>query len=65
MSHGLTIFDCDGVLVDSEAIACRTCVPALAEFGVVMTAEEIADLYIGVSAIEMAAWTSRRGMAWH
>jgi HAD superfamily hydrolase (TIGR01509 family) len=55
MPPALTIFDCDGVLVDSEAIACRTCVPALAAVGVAMTAEEIADRYIGMGAGEMEA----------
>jgi HAD superfamily hydrolase (TIGR01509 family) len=51
----LTIFDCDGVLVDSEAVACRICVPCLAEIGIATTAEDIADRYIGISAAEMAA----------
>ena len=51
----LTIFDCDGVLVDSETIACRACVLCLAEIGIVMTAEEIADLYVGMSARSMIA----------
>jgi HAD superfamily hydrolase (TIGR01509 family) len=44
MPPTLTIFDCDGVLVDSEA-----------EIGVIMTAEDIADRYIGISAAEMGA----------
>ena len=52
---GLTIFDCDGVLVDSEVIVCRVCVPCLAEVGIVMSAEEIADRYIGISARSMIA----------
>jgi HAD superfamily hydrolase (TIGR01509 family) len=55
MPPGLTIFDCDGVLVDSEAVVCGICVPCLAEIGVVMTAEDIADRYIGISATKMAA----------
>jgi HAD superfamily hydrolase (TIGR01509 family) len=52
---GLTIFDCDGVLVDSEMIACRVCVPCLAELGIEITAEEVADRYIGMSAGSMIA----------
>jgi HAD superfamily hydrolase (TIGR01509 family) len=55
MQHGLTIFDCDGVLVDSEAIACRVCALCLAELGIVTTADEIADRYIGSSARSMIA----------
>src|ERR1700742_1910672 len=51
----LTIFDCDGVLVDSEAVVCRVCVPCLAEAGIVITADELADRYIGISATEMVA----------
>jgi HAD superfamily hydrolase (TIGR01509 family) len=55
MQPGLTIFDCDGVLVDSEVIACRICALSLAEFGITTTAEEIADRYIGSSARAMIA----------
>ena len=53
MPPGLTIFDCDGVLVDSEAIACRVCVPCLAEHGIEISVEEVADRYIGMSAAAM------------
>jgi HAD superfamily hydrolase (TIGR01509 family) len=55
MQYGLTIFDCDGVLVDSEVIACRVCALCLAELGIITTAEEIADRYIGSSARSMIA----------
>jgi HAD superfamily hydrolase (TIGR01509 family) len=55
MQPGLTIFDCDGVLVDSEVIACRICALSLAELGIITTAEEIADRYIGSSARAMIA----------
>jgi HAD superfamily hydrolase (TIGR01509 family) len=54
-SSALTIFDCDGVLVDSEAIACRVCVPCLAELGIAISIEEVADRYIGMSAASMVA----------
>jgi len=43
----LVIFDCDGVLVDSESISCRTFVGMLAELGVVMSAEEAAARFFG------------------
>lgn len=43
----LVIFDCDGVLVDSEAIACRVDAACLTEAGFPTTPEEIAERYIG------------------
>ena len=46
----LIIFDCDGVLIDSEAIACRADSACLAEIGIAMSAEEIMDRYLGISA---------------
>jgi HAD superfamily hydrolase (TIGR01509 family) len=55
MQHGLTIFDRDGVLVDSEVIACRICALSLAELGINTTAEAIADRYIGSTARSMIA----------
>jgi HAD superfamily hydrolase (TIGR01509 family) len=51
----LVIFDCDGVLIDSEAIACRTDAACLAEIGIAMSAEEIMDRYVGISAAAMFA----------
>jgi HAD superfamily hydrolase (TIGR01509 family) len=55
MATVLTIFDCDGVLVDSEVIATRVCARCLAELGVATTAEEIAERYIGSTARAMLA----------
>jgi HAD superfamily hydrolase (TIGR01509 family) len=55
MPPGLTIFDCDGVLVDSEIIVCRTYVPYLAELGIEIAAEEIVDRYVGRTAETMIA----------
>jgi HAD superfamily hydrolase (TIGR01509 family) len=51
----LIIFDCDGVLIDSEAISCRTDAACLAEIGVAMSAEQIMDRYLGISATAMCA----------
>jgi HAD superfamily hydrolase (TIGR01509 family) len=51
----LIIFDCDGVLIDSEVLACRTDAACLAEIGIAMSAEEILDRYLGVSASDMFA----------
>ncbi|MDH4413888.1 MAG: HAD family hydrolase [Rhizobium sp.] len=45
----LVIFDCDGVLVDSEGIALEVLVAALAEKGITLTTEEAADRFLGRS----------------
>ncbi len=45
----LVIFDCDGVLVDSEPISVRLDVEMLAELGVTMTAEEVIERFVGRS----------------
>jgi HAD superfamily hydrolase (TIGR01509 family) len=49
----LVIFDCDGVLVDSEVIACRAVSDALLEFGYRLGADEIAERFIGTSGRDM------------
>jgi HAD superfamily hydrolase (TIGR01509 family) len=51
----LVVFDCDGVLVDSEVIACRAVVDTLAAFGHVIAAESIAERFTGVSNRDMYA----------
>ena len=48
----LVIFDCDGVLVDSEIIAARVDVELLAEAGVEMTTEEFISRYAGLTFTE-------------
>lgn len=45
----LVIFDCDGVLVDSEPIACRLCVEMFAELGIEMTFEQVVEKFCGLS----------------
>ena len=45
----LVIFDCDGVLVDSEPIAVRIDVEMLAEVGVTMTEEDVIERFVGRS----------------
>ena len=51
----LLIFDCDGVLVDSEVLACRIDAEVLSGLGVPYTAEEIARQFVGVSMKDMVA----------
>ena len=45
----LVIFDCDGVLVDSERIAVRTDVKVLASLGWHLTEEECIERFVGLS----------------
>ena len=51
----LVIFDCDGVLVDSEVIACRAVSEALVEFGFTLPVDEVAERFIGTSTKDMYA----------
>ncbi|NEJ95469.1 MULTISPECIES: HAD family hydrolase [Rhizobium] len=48
-SPELLIFDCDGVLVDSELIATRVHIEALAKCGYIISAEEYNDRFIGMT----------------
>ncbi|MGO4836003.1 HAD hydrolase-like protein, partial [Rhizobiaceae sp. 2RAB30] len=45
----LVIFDCDGVLVDSEIIAARVEADLLTEAGYPISAEELAETYAGLT----------------
>jgi HAD superfamily hydrolase (TIGR01509 family) len=51
----LVIFDCDGVLVDSEVIACRATAEALQAIGETVLAESIGERFLGVSQKDMYA----------
>lgn len=51
----LIIFDCDGVLVDSEVLAIRAEVRVLADAGFPMTEDEIAATCVGLSYPDMMA----------
>jgi len=43
----LVVFDCDGVLVDSECIAVRIDVAVLAELGWVRTEADVVERFMG------------------
>jgi HAD superfamily hydrolase (TIGR01509 family) len=45
----LVIFDCDGVLVDSEVISCRAHAETLTRHGYPITSEQVLDRFLGVS----------------
>ncbi len=49
----LVIFDCDGVLIDSEMIASRVAAAALTEIGWPMTPAEAMGHFLGVATIDM------------
>lgn len=46
-SYGLVIFDCDGVLVDSERLAVRTEAEVLASLGWPLTEAEVIERFVG------------------
>ena len=45
----LIIFDCDGVLVDSEVLSCRCLSQALAGYGIDLGVDQALDLFLGRS----------------
>jgi HAD superfamily hydrolase (TIGR01509 family) len=49
LSFDLVIFDCDGVLVDSEVISCRAHAATLTRHGYPITADQVLDRFLGVS----------------
>jgi HAD superfamily hydrolase (TIGR01509 family) len=56
----LVIFDCDGVLVDSEPLALRVCVELGAELGWPLTEEEIVHRFLGRSERAVARQIAER-----
>ncbi|MGO8917328.1 MAG: HAD family hydrolase [Stellaceae bacterium] len=55
----LLIFDCDGVLVDSELIACQAVAAALAAVGPALSAASVAERFVGISNKDMYAALER------
>lgn len=49
MGFDLIIFDCDGVLVDSEVISCRAHADTLTRHGYPITAEQVLERFLGRS----------------
>jgi HAD superfamily hydrolase (TIGR01509 family) len=56
------IFDCDGVLIDSELIACGAISETLADFGISMTQREALDAFVGKSENDVRLDLQRRGL---
>lgn len=59
MRFGLIIFDCDGVLVDSEVVACRVVARELGRLGFAISAEEVARRFVGRSTQDMLTTLAR------
>jgi HAD superfamily hydrolase (TIGR01509 family) len=55
----LTIFDCDGVLVDSEIVSFAVEAEALAELGAAVTARDLLGRFVGTSSAAMFATIAR------
>jgi HAD superfamily hydrolase (TIGR01509 family) len=49
VNFDLIIFDCDGVLVDSEVISCRAHAETLTRHGYPITSEQVLERFLGVS----------------
>jgi HAD superfamily hydrolase (TIGR01509 family) len=47
--HDLVIFDCDGVLVDSEALSCACLLELLRQHGVAVDLEDVFERFLGRS----------------
>src|SRR5258708_4940586 len=55
MRWDLVIFDCDGVLIDSELLSIRADRECLAECGIELTEAELLERYTGISFARMMA----------
>ena len=55
------VFDCDGVLVDSEPISNRELAALLTEIGMPITQEEAVEAFMGRSWKNVLAWADERG----
>lgn len=56
----LVVFDCDGVLVDSEALGLEIEARLLTDAGFPLSADEIAETYVGTSYSSMLAAVEKR-----
>ena len=57
----LIIFDCDGVLVDSEVLSCQCLSDVLAEFGIALSPEQALELFLGRSTAAIEQHYRERG----
>jgi HAD superfamily hydrolase (TIGR01509 family) len=57
----LVIFDCDGVLVDSEMLSCQCLCESLGEYGIALSVEQVLQLFLGQSATAVSDYCRQRG----
>lgn len=57
----LVIFDCDGVLVDSEELSCRCLSDALGQVGIAMSTERALELFLGRSSAAVIDYCQAAG----
>lgn len=61
MAPGLIIFDCDGVLIDSEVLSCHCLSQLLKAHGADLSAEDVMRLFLGQSRTAMLDYFAQRG----
>jgi HAD superfamily hydrolase (TIGR01509 family) len=59
----LIIFDCDGVLVDSELLSCRCVAETLGAYGIAITIDEIIERFLGRNVATMVNYYAAEGRA--
>jgi len=59
-THGLVVFDCDGVLVDSERLVVDVDVAAVRSVGWDITRDEVIELFVGKSEADMKSAVEQR-----
>ncbi len=55
------LFDCDGVLVDSEPLTDEVIIANLARYGLVVRGDEVTDLFLGGTLVGVGEEARRRG----
>ena len=59
--HDLVIFDCDGVLVDSEMLSCQCLSESFGAYGIELSLEEIMRLFLGQSPMAVREFLLKHG----
>jgi len=59
----LVIFDCDGVLVDSEELSCRCLSEALGRAGIAMSTDQALELFLGRSTAAVLDYCRAAGQS--
>lgn len=61
MTLKLVVFDCDGVLVETESITTQILVDNLGKYGLIVKPDEVHDLFVGGTMMSAGAEATRRG----